>query len=113
MPYITVRNTPNLTATHQQSLFEKTWTYIDYQGTYENRNPTYKTLGTALESGLNAIRDFDMLDETPDPYISRDTCTYSTSKPPHAVFNFLEGLGYKVVAAITINQTAIWTLHKQ
>lgn len=108
MPYITVRNT--LTATHQQSLIES-WTYIDYQGTYKSSNPLGSTLGTSLERELGAFCDHDA--STYHPYIPRDTCTYWTAKPPHVVFNFLEGLGYKVVAAITVNQTAVWTLHKQ
>ena len=108
MSSITVRNTPNLTTTHQQSLFEETWTYIDYQGVYKHRNSLVSTLGAALESRLEAIRDDSL-----DPYISRDTCTYWTLKPPHVVFNVLDGLGYRVVAAITINQTAVWTLQRQ
>ena len=114
MPYITVRNKPNLTTTHQQNLFKRTMTYIDYQGKHSPRpvlDLDTSTLGQELRHKLQASAVY--YDESRDPSISRDTCTYSTEKPPHVLFNVLERLGYKVVAAITIDQTAVWTLHKK
>ena len=102
MQYITVRNTPIQTATRQHNFFAQTRTYIDYQGSYHN------ALGSELRGRLNAGYD-----GSHDSYFPRDTCTYWTDKPRHVVFNVLAGFGYKVVAAITIDQTAVWTLHWQ
>ena len=106
MPYITVRNTPISSASRRENVFEKSRTYIDYQGSAEANGA--RTLGTELRSRLRAS-----LEGNHDLFTPRDTVTHSTDRPPHVVFNVLEGLGYKVVAAITINQTAVWTLHKQ
>ena len=107
MPYITVRNKPNLTTSPRQNVFERTLTYIDYQGRHSPipaLDHGTSTLGDELRQKLEASAVF--YDESLDPFISRDTCTYSTKKPPHVVFNVLEVLGYKVAAMSFKNDTA-------
>ena len=100
MPYITVHYTPiDLTCSYanEANLFAgSSNSYID--GAYAN-------LDTAIVSSLGASHTMTR----------SGTCTYSTGKSPHEVLNVLEGFGYRVVAAVTINQrgTVVWTLHKQ
>ena len=66
------------------------------------------SLETAIVSSLGASLDHE------SAVTGSGTCTYSTVKSPHEVLNVLEGFGYRVVAAVTINQlNVVWTLHKQ
>ena len=103
MPYITVRNTPNHTRYPENLTFVGTCTYIDC---------AYAINASSLEpeivSSLQAT-----LDERPPQGTDSGYCSYRSNKSPHTVLNVLERYGYRVVAAITINQTAVWTLHKQ
>ena len=106
MPYITVRYTPiDVTCRFEANLFAGTSnTYIDC--VYAN---FASSLETAIVSSLEASLDHE-------PAVTGSgTCTYSTVKSPHEVLNVLEGFGYRVVAAVTINQhgTVVWTLRKQ
>ena len=104
MPYITVHYTPiDVTYSYRNEacLFAGTSnSYIDCA--YAN---FASSLETAIVSSLGASHTTT----------GSGTCTYSTLKSPHEVLNVLEGFGYRVVAAVTINQrgTVVWTLHKQ
>ena len=105
MPYITVRYTP-IDATNEHNWFEKKCTYIDC--TYVNRFGSFTQLEGAIVSSLGASTDLKR--DVP----GSGTCTFSTVKSPHEVLDVLDGFGYRVVAAVTINQrTLVWTLHKQ
>ena len=103
MPYITVRNTPNYAAYPEHMWFVGTCTYIDCAfALYSN------SLDPRIVSSLQAT-----LDHSPPQRTDSGYCSYRSNKSPHEVLNVLEGYDYRVVAAITINQTAVWTLHKQ
>ena len=80
MPYITVRNKSNMTTIRPYNLFERTLTYIDYQGTYQD------TIGLGLVSRLSASCDLTRSSD-------QDKCSYWTDKPPHVVFNVPGKLG--------------------
>ena len=100
MPYITVRYTPPNVAGYEAEWFAGTSkTYIDRA--YANWS------SSELDAALLGVS----VDHSPP---SSGTRTYSTVKTPHEVLDFLEGIGYRVVAAVTINQrTVVWTLNKQ
>ena len=105
MPYITVRYTPPNVAGSEAEWFAGTSkTYIDRA--YANWSSS--DLEAALISrSLLGVK----VDHSPP---SSGTRTYSTVKSPHEVLDFLEGIGYRVVATVTIDQrTVVWTLHKQ
>lgn len=109
MPYITVRYTPN-DATHPlghpTNSFAGTRkiTYID--GARANFASSH---GTVILGSLEAS-----FDESATAAAWNGSCAYSTAKSPHEALDILEGFGYRVVAAVTVNQgTVVWTLHKQ
>ena len=102
MPYITVRYTPNVAGSEAEWFAGTSKTYIDRA--YANWSSSDLELALISRSLLGVNVDHS-------PPLS-GTRTYSTVKTPHEVLDFLEGIGYRVVAAITINQTAVWTLHK-
>ena len=111
MPYILVRSKLNLQdpgkvfdagPVLENDVSSICFTFIDFQDTEES--------GSAIKKVINDNLTRSKL-TTPIEH-SKKYQTYQCTYPPHVVLNELEiHAGYQVVAASSIGETIVWTLH--